>query len=56
MRLKPLESGNILLSTGENRTRKFNGVQILEGFKGDHPIAKVQKFDFEVKLLLNRAR
>jgi hypothetical protein len=38
MLLKPLESGNILLLTGKNRARKFNGVRISEAFKGDHLI------------------
>jgi hypothetical protein len=38
-----LDSSNVglLLSICENRTRKFNGLQSLEGFKGDHLIAKV---------------
>jgi hypothetical protein len=56
MRLKSLERGNILLSTGENRTRKFNGMQIMKRFEGKHAIANAQKFDFEVIWLLGRAR
>jgi hypothetical protein len=35
------------------RTRKFNGVQILEGFKKGPAHRESAKFDFEVKLLLN---
>jgi hypothetical protein len=56
MKFKPLERGSILLSRSENRIRKFGTIQMLEGFKGDHPRVKVQEFDCEAKLHLSRAR
>jgi hypothetical protein len=37
VRFEPLEESNIQLLNGQNQTRKFSGVQILEGSKWTTP-------------------
>jgi hypothetical protein len=45
--VKTVSKGNIVLSTGENRTQQFNGVQILEGLKWNYPVAKAPVGGYE---------